>query len=241
MDGFLALARRYRVPLAGGDTAESPAIARGRDGLIAADIVAVGQAPRRPGAAAIGRSGQATGFMSPARWAEPRQSWLALEKSPRKFAKLTRAEPGHPHLYPEPRHCGGTRLRGLAHAMIDISDGFSTDLTHLCKESRVAATIDEAALPIHPLAAETGDPLGPALNGGEDYELFFTAPPSVRIPRRIAGVSVQRIGTMHRTRSGEPLIVLKKPDGQRVSIKPDGWEHFRPVNPRLHQKTSGKV
>ncbi|MGB9031131.1 MAG: thiamine-phosphate kinase [Acidobacteriaceae bacterium] len=240
MGGFLALARRYRVPLAGGDTAESPAIARGRDGVIAADIVAVGQVPRNQ---ALLRSGAQAGdgiYVTGALGGAAAEL-LALEKSPRKFAKLTRAAPGHPHCYPDPRIAAGRRLRKLAHAMIDISDGLSTDLTHLCKASRVAATIDEAALPIHPLAAETGDPLGPALNGGEDYELLFTAPPSVRIPRRIAGVSVQRIGTMHRTRSGEPLIVLKKPDGQRVSIKPDGWEHFRPVNPRLHQKTSRKV
>ncbi len=162
MNGFLALARRYGVPLAGGDTSESPAIARGRDGLIAADIVAVGQTPRNQ---ALLRSGARPGdsIYVTGELGGAAAELKALEKSPGKFAKLTRAVDGHPHLYPEPRLAVGRRLRKLAHAAIDISDGLSTDLTHLCQESRVAATIDEAALPIRPLAAESRDPLGLAL------------------------------------------------------------------------------
>ena len=196
MSGFLALARRYRVPLAGGDTAQSPAISRGRDGLIAADIVAVGQVSRNQ---ALLRSGARPGdsiYVTGALGGAAAELQV-LEKSPRKFAKLTRAVDGHPHLYPEPRLAVlGRRLRKLAHAMIDISDGLSTDLTHLCQESGLAAMIDEAALPIHPLAAESRDPLGLALNGGEDYELLFTAPASARIPHTIAGVPIHRIGTV---------------------------------------------
>jgi thiamine-monophosphate kinase len=226
MDGFLALARRYRVPLAGGDTAESLVVSRGGDGLIAADIVAVGQVLRNQAllrsSAQPGDRIYVTGALGGAA-----AELLALEKRPRKFAKLTRATPGHPHLYPEPRLAVGRRLRKLAHAMIDISDGLSTDLTHLCQESRVAATIDEAALPVHPLAAESRDQLGLALNGGEDYELLFTAPATTRIPRAIAGVPIHRIGTMHRPSRGESLLLLNTCDGQRVSVRAGGWEHFR--------------
>jgi thiamine-monophosphate kinase len=226
MDGFLALARRYRVPLAGGDTAESPAILRGRDGLIAADVVAVGQVARNQ---ALLRSGARPGdriYVTGALGGAAAEL-MALEKSPRKSAKLTHAVDGHPHFYPEPRLAVGRRLRTLAHAVIDISDGLSTDLTHVCQESHVAAIIDEAALPIHPLAAESGDPLGLALNGGEDYEVLFTAPASARIPRMIAGVPIHRIGTVQRLSRGQPLILLKRRDGRRVPIEPGGWEHFR--------------
>ncbi|MGA7352466.1 MAG: thiamine-phosphate kinase [Acidobacteriaceae bacterium] len=240
MKGFLSLARRYRVPLAGGDTAESPAMARGRDGLIAIDIVAVGQVPRsqallrlstRPGdriyvTGALGGAAAELG---------------ALEKSPRKFAKLTRAVGGHPHFYPEPRLAVGHRLRALAHAMIDISDGLSTDLAHVCQESRVAATIDETALPIHPLAMESRDPLGLALNGGEEYELLFTAPASMHIPRRIAGVPIHRIGTMRRSSRGQPMIVLNTHGGRQIPIKPGGWEHFREIEPRSYRKSAERI
>jgi thiamine-monophosphate kinase len=226
MDGFLALARRNRVSLAGGDTAESPAIARGRDGLIAADIVAVGQVPRHR---ALVRSGAQAGDLIYVTGAlgGAAAELLTLEKSPRKFAKLTRAADGHPHLYPEPRLAVGRRLRALADAMIDISDGLSADLTHLCQESHVAATIDEAALPIHPLAAEFRDPLGLALNGGEDYELLFTAPATAHVPRRIGGVAMQRIGTMRRPSRGQPPIVLEMRNGRRLPVASSGWEHFR--------------
>ena len=55
---------------------------------------------------------------------------------------------------------------------IDLSDGLSTDLRHLCVASGVGAEVEEALLPVHPLAAgERGLEL--ALNGGEDYELLF--------------------------------------------------------------------
>jgi thiamine-monophosphate kinase len=226
MSGFLALARKYRVPLAGGDTAQSPAISRGRDGLIAADVVAVGQVLRNQ---PLLRSGAQPGdwiYVTGALGGAAAEL-LVLEKSPRKFAKLTRAVDGHPHLYPVPRVILGRRLRKLAHAMIDISDGLSTDLTHLCRESDLAAVLDEDALPIHPLAAESRDPLGLALNGGEDYELLFTAPASARIPHTIAGVPIHRIGTLHRPSRVQPLILLKMRDGRCIAVDPGGWEHFR--------------
>ena len=221
LEGLLALARRHRVPLAGGDTAESP-------DRIAADIVAIGQVPA--GAARLrsgARPGDAlyvTGALGGAA-AELR----ALAGKPAKFRKLTRVarEEAHPHLYPEPRLEAGRRLRRIATAMIDISDGLSTDLTHLCRASGLAAEIDEAALPIHPLALKNPDAIQLALHGGEDYELLFTAAPTTRVPRRIGAVPVTRIGSVRRTRRGTPLITMRTPDGQTSPLEPKGWEHFR--------------
>ena len=219
LDGFLALARRHGVTLAGGDTAQSPA-------LVAADIVAVGQAARgrallRSGARA-GDFLYVTGALGGAA-AELRQ----MAAHPKKLQRIQEARAGHPQLFPEPRLEVGRRLRGVASATIDLSDGLSTDLTHLCRESGVAATVDEAALPVHALAACYEDGLELALNGGEDYELLFTAPPGVRVPRRIAGAAVRRIGQMRPPRRGKPLILMTMRDGETQPIMPGGWEHFR--------------
>jgi thiamine-monophosphate kinase len=226
LNGFFALARQHRVPLAGGDTAQSPSISKRGDGPIAADIVAIGQLPQNRAllrsAAQAGDRIYATGALGGAA-----AELHSLSQNPSRFSKLTQAAPGHPHLYPEPRLEVGRRLRHLAHAMIDISDGLSTDLTHLCQESHLAATIEESALPIHPLAAKSKNPLGLALHGGEDYELLFTAAPTARIPRRIAGIPIHRIGTMRRSSRRHPLITLITSEGRSRPVEPEGWEHFR--------------
>jgi thiamine-monophosphate kinase len=127
-----------------------------------------------------------------------------------------------PHIHPQPRIVQGLWLqqKALATAAIDLSDGLSTDLGHLCEESGVAAEVDAAALPVHSAAT-----LHQALHGGEDYELLFTAPPSVRIPRAIAGVAVTRIGRILRRRAGRPFVTLVSKDGPRP-LERQGWQHF---------------
>ncbi len=199
MDGFFALAHEFQTPLAGGDLAESP--------LAVADIVLTGAVRRgkallrsgaRPGdllyvTGTLG--GAAAALARLAQWAETPSRTRAANSGavqstpPRIPAKLQPLLA--PHLFPQPRVAQGLWLarRGLASAAIDLSDGLSTDLAHLCEESHVAAEVDAAALPIHPDAT-----LEQALHGGEDYELLFAAPPAARVPRRIAGIPVTRIG-----------------------------------------------
>ncbi len=149
--------------------------------------------------------------------------------------RIPRASPtdDHPQLFPEPRLDVGEALlrRKLATACIDLSDGLSTDLTHLCQASGVSAEIDQAAVPIHPLASKLGEgaALHVALHGGEDYELLFAAPASVMMPTSLAGVSVTRIGSLKKNRSGRPRITLVGPDGTRADLKAGGWEHFSKV------------
>lgn len=219
LHGFLDLAARTRAPLAGGDTAASAT------GTIAADIVAIGEVPF--GTAMLRSSARpgdmvyVTGFLGGAE-AELRQ----LSRNPRRFRRVTQASPNHPHLCPEPRLGVGRRVRGLARAAIDVSDGLSTDLAHLCQESEVAAVVEEERLPIHPLARENPNALELALHGGEDYELLFTAAPTQRIPGSIAGVPIHRIGSIRRRRAGQPLIVLTGHDGRAVPIAAAGWQHF---------------
>jgi thiamine-monophosphate kinase len=234
-DGFFALASAFQTPLAGGDLAESP--------MAVADIVLVGAVRRgkallrsgaRPGdllyvTGTIG--GAAAGLARLAELAENGRTTRAGQRDPTRPGSL-RIDPlripGHlqsllaPHLYPQPRIAQGLWLarRAFPSAAIDLSDGLSTDLAHLCAESAVAAEVDAGALPIH-----SGTTLEQALHGGEDYELVFTAPPAARVPRSIAGVPVACIGRMVRRRKGRPQVSLVSAQG-RQPLAPQGWEHF---------------
>jgi thiamine-monophosphate kinase len=229
-DGLLGLAERWSVPLAGGDLAEAPGGARAR---AAADIVVVGAVERgrallRSGARA-GDAIYVTGSLGGAA-AELR----AVTKSNKRTAKQNPAGPParfgsglleadeHPHFFPEPRIGVGRALvrRRFVTAAIDVSDGLSADLEHLCEESGLRAEVDAGLLPLGRGAA-----LEDALHGGDDYELLFTAESDARVPGRIAGVPVRRIGRMLGRRSGAPRMILVR-NGRRVELKAGGWQHF---------------
>ncbi len=221
LDGLLALAAANNTPLAGGDLAESP--------VAIADIVLVGAVPKRK---ALLRSGArpgdllyVTGALGGAAAGLSRLGELAATKTagtrppfiPQKMAGLLA-----PHLYPQPRIAQGLWLRshGVATAALDLSDGLSTDLAHLCDESGVAAEVDAALLPLHPAATQAQ-----ALNGGEDYELLFTARAAARVPRSISGIAITRIGRILKPRSSQPAVVLVTQQGP-LPLEPRGWEHF---------------
>ena len=130
------------------------------------------------------------------------------------------------HFHPTPRIEVGRFLleEGLASAMIDLSDGLSTDLAHVCEESGVGAEVQATAIP----CAIIGKParevdLKFALHGGEDYELLFTAPRGKRVPTRIAGVPVTQIG--HITRGKQIFLVSR--EGVSSELRAQGWEHFK--------------
>ena len=224
LDGLLALGLAHKTPIAGGDLSESP--------LAFADIVLTGAVPRgrallrsgaRPGhliyvTGSLG--GAAAGLTQLADFAKnsvTRASGLRPPPIPTPLA-LRLA----PHLYPQPRVAQGLVLqrRGIASAAIDISDGISTDLTHICEESRVAAEVDAELLPIH-----QGATLANALHGGEDYELLFTAPAMARVPKQICGIPVTHIGRMVKAREGTAAVTLITPQGSQT-LEPQGWQHF---------------
>jgi thiamine-monophosphate kinase len=136
------------------------------------------------------------------------------------------------HLRPEPRVGWGLVLgqERLASAMIDISDGLSSDIHHLSGASGVGATIESALLPIEPQVTELCgrralDPLILALHGGEDFELLFTVPREnlPRLPAKVDGVSITRIGEITQSSAG-----VRVAEGTRVwNLEPGGWAHFK--------------
>ncbi len=103
--------------------------------------------------------------------------------------------------------------------MIDLSDGLSTDLEHICQESHVGAEIEAEAIPRAQLGKKRVA-LELALHGGDDYELLFTS--AAAIPAQVAGVRVTRIGRTTRS-AGMRLIDA---DGKRLPLRAAGWEHF---------------
>jgi thiamine-monophosphate kinase len=212
---LISLAEKYGVTLAGGDTAESP------NGILA-DIVVVGTAPKGK---AVLRSWARPGdqiYVSGELGGSAAAVWQMRKKPKRK--PNPREYPRH--FFPEPRIELGRILRekGLVSAMIDISDGLSTDLAHICQESGVGAEVNAEAIP----RASVGRPpqevdLQFALHGGEDYELLFTARRGKRVPSRVAGVPVTHIGHITRGRK----IFLRNRAGVGYELQALGWEHFR--------------
>lgn len=208
--GLLRLAKKFRIQLAGGDISAAPEIT--------ADIVVTGQAPKGK---AVLRSGAQPGdrvYVTGSLGA----SAAALKQL---FAgKKLKPERSNPHFYPTPRiEVGGyLRKHRLATAMIDISDGLSVDLAHICDESGVAAILISNKIPVGKNAN-----LGLALHGGEDYELLFTAPKRAKIPSRIAGVAITQIGEVRNRKDYSSAIQILGDNGKVTSLPQRGWEHFK--------------
>jgi thiamine-monophosphate kinase len=108
--------------------------------------------------------------------------------------------------------------------MIDLSDGISTDLLHICEESAVSAVVDEKLLPGHGASGWQREDM---LHGGESYELLFTTPERTRLPARIAGVKITRIGEIVRRDGQKYRMMLVNAAGHSVKLEPRGWQHFK--------------
>ncbi len=132
------------------------------------------------------------------------------------------------HISFEPRVKEALKITKLAvvNAMIDISDGLSSDLNRICRASGVGAVIDAQQLPVSNAARKSSRPLESALNDGEDFELLFTL--SQRQCRRLlkrwdGPVAITRIGTITRVRK----LRIKRPDGHLDVLQPKGYDHLR--------------
>ena len=219
--GFQALADAFGVELVGGDTT------RGPRNLC---VTVMGEVP--PGQA-ITRSGAqpdddiyVSGTLGDAALAlAALQGTMALDRGALAAAQA-RLE------MPAPRVALGQRLRGVATAALDVSDGLTGDLAHILTSSGAGATIDLVALPRAPALARMLDgseralALHCLLAGGDDYELCFTANFAAR-ERLVAlaaetGVPLTRIGAITAGRD----LVVRDEHGRALADVPQAFDHF---------------
>jgi thiamine-monophosphate kinase len=131
---------------------------------------------------------------------------------------------------PQPRLALGEGLVGVAHAMLDISDGLIGDLNHLCAVSGVAAVLEAARVPLSPAVrgALARDPalLAPVLGGGDDYELVFTAPRAAEPAfAALATALALPITTIGRIEAGSGVRVIDE-TGRDIALAASGYQHF---------------
>lgn len=129
------------------------------------------------------------------------------------------------HLLFTPRVREALALASAAkiHAMMDITDGLSTDLNRICRQSGVGAILDARRIPLSGDAKRTADPLGCALHDGEDFELLLTLQPRQfsRI-RDLPGIPATCIGVITKTRCLEIVGF----DGRIRPLRPKGYDHL---------------
>jgi len=130
---------------------------------------------------------------------------------------------------PQPQVEIGIKLRNIASACIDISDGLIADLGHICQASRVCGQIETNLLPVHGELVETWPQhfLGWALTGGDDYQLCFTVPLVHRetVDQWIAKGKLQAtlIGQILAANNSDDLVIV---DGQSSTAFNGGFDHF---------------
>jgi len=207
--GIKQMAREHSVNLLGGDTT--------RGALVVVNIVVVGEVSDaevllRSGARAADRV-FVTGALGDA------AAGLDALGSNRDAPELIRR-----HHEPQPHVQLGRRIAtsSHAHAAIDVSDGLSSDLNHVCDQSNLGCLVDSSRLPLSEelrayCAQHNLDALTFALTGGEDYVLLVTGDPALsEIPGLVD------IGEMV---SGNSREIIR--DGERSPLEPRGWDHLR--------------
>lgn len=215
--GALAICDRFGVTIAGGDLSSSP-------GPVIVDSVLVGEtetgrALRRTGArpgdsiyvsGTLGSSASGLAQLLGGVTLDTATTGMDLDAIRTHLAPMPRVELGHALAH-----------TGLASAAIDVSDGLSSDLRHICAASGVGAVVDETAVP-------TTVGIDLALHGGEQYELLFAASPAhaERIAMLASELRLEltRIGRFE----GAPDEVYLENASGRTPLEPKGWEHFRP-------------
>jgi thiamine-monophosphate kinase len=225
--GLFRLAQQWQCPLIGGDTTQGP---------LTICITALGHVPS---GAAIKRSGAkvgddiwVSGTLGDARLAlgALRSEWPLDPSS---------LETVLPRMYePEPRIALGMQLRGIATSALDVSDGLLGDLRHILKASQVNAEVLIDQLPISPTLAAQTERLRRqcAANGGDDYELCFTAPAGKRMEVEslsTALLPLTRIGNISSASNGtEPTLILRDASGNLLTATESmrltqSFDHFK--------------
>lgn len=230
--GLRQEAEKSAVALAGGNIASA-----GKSQQLVIDITVLGTVERGQ---AIQRNGASVGDLLCVTG--------SLGNAAAGLYSFLHPDPGYPpqaqeflramHCTPQPRIQEGRVLSQqgphIVTAMLDISDGLSGDLGHLCTRSQVGARLDLASLPLLPeiqifAACASYDPMQWALHGGEDYELLFTVTPGneqrvIEAVQSVTGTQVTVIGSILPVDEG---MQLHYPDGREVQLTRESWDHLR--------------
>ena len=201
LDGLQRACEEFGVGLVGGDTAVSERI-----------FIDVSMIGRVRTSHEVGRGGARPGDLV--------YVTGALGAAARGLELLGKAALDDPcvyrHLYPAPRHKVGQAVAGDATAMIDVSDGLSTDLGHVLEASGVSARIEAAAIP-----CAKGASLDLALHGGEDYELIVTGS---GLPPQVDGLPLTRIGEIVASEVRHEVWLVTESGTE--PLRSAGWQHF---------------
>ena len=222
LGGLRRASRRFQCALAGGDTT--------RNRKILINVTVIGES--RAGQAALRTGARAGDFIYVSGRLGEAAFGLQMLRGSKGLVKTSTPQLKK-HLYPEPRLALGSWLtkNRIVTAMMDLSDGLSSDLPRLCDASGVGARLEAARIPMLPNEnARSGRGGGAntmhlALHGGDDYELLFTVPrrSADRIPGSFQGVRLTAIGEITRNRQ---LRLIRK-DGAVEPLIPGGWDPFR--------------
>ena len=226
-DGLQELATAYDCPIIGGHVSKT-------SGHMTVTITVLGEVPcghsvYRSGAQ-VGDEIWVTGDLGGAK------AGLEVLLHPAAVADLPTAGVLRRYRRPRPRLREAQYLRqhGVLHSLIDISDGLSSDLAHICAESSVGAQLEATCIPIAAEVRQVAqalqvDPLTFALHGGEDFELCLTAPAGALSRLQQAFMAyfqcpLVRVGTIQSGRG----VTLRRPDGTQRPLSARGYDHFRP-------------
>lgn len=194
--GLTKASKNHNAQIVGGNITKSP--------VLAIDVFAVGESNRyiTRNHAQIGDAVCVTGTLGNARIALLKKKYLAVSPRITEGRLLAQSE--------------------SVTAMIDISDGLSSDLLHICRQSKVGVEIFLEKLPRH-----KNTPVDFALHGGEDYELCFTVRSKytediINTVKKQTGTTVTAIGTILPKTKGMWIVEM---NGGRKALKARGWVH----------------
>ena len=210
-DGLAAAARDFGIAIVGGNVARGP------------ESVTVTVHGHTPSGNAIARSGAKPGEALYITGSLGGAGLALADENLGEWSLVALKEDSPPKRYwmPQPRLRLGVGLRGIASAAIDISDGLSSDLEHLCRASGVGCDVDVDTVPLYPGAAAME-----AVAMGDDYELAFAAPPdaecAIEALERQHKIRITRVATLRRDPHHD---VTWTRNGVRVEVRP-GYRHF---------------
>ncbi len=225
-DGLQELATAYDCPIIGGNVSKASE-------HMTVTITVLGEVPCGGGVyrsgAQVGDEIWVTGDLGGAK------AGLEVLLHPEAVTGLATAEVLRRYRRPCPRLREAQYLRqhGVLHSLIDISDGLSSDLAHICTESGVGAQLEATCIPVSTEVCQVAhalqvDPLTFALHGGEDFELCLTAPAgSLSALQHLFAAQFQcplvRVGTVKPGKG----VTLRLVDGTERSLRARGYDHFR--------------